>query len=107
MARVKLELPAQFNFRTNIPIRIQDLNYGNHVGNDAILSIMHEARLRTKGLRRVRHVARGRELPHAVCAQLRVEWRSVRKEVPAIVERGRLVFRELVVCHGSNGAGPC
>jgi acyl-CoA thioesterase FadM len=45
MARVKLELPAQFNFRTNIPIRIQDLNYGNHVGNDAILSIMHEARM--------------------------------------------------------------
>jgi len=45
MARVKLELPAQFNFSTNIPIRIQDLNYGKHVGNDAILSIMHEARM--------------------------------------------------------------
>ncbi|HEY8915178.1 MAG TPA: thioesterase family protein [Chitinophaga sp.] len=45
MARVKLELPAQFNFSTSIPIRIQDLNYGKHVGNDAILSIMHEARI--------------------------------------------------------------
>ncbi|MER3497224.1 MAG: thioesterase [Chitinophagaceae bacterium] len=46
MARVKLELPDRFHFSTIIPIRITDLNYGNHVGNDAILSILHEARVR-------------------------------------------------------------
>lgn len=45
MARIKLTLPAAFGFKTQIPVRIQDLNYGNHVGNDAILSIMHEARM--------------------------------------------------------------
>ncbi|WP_295118949.1 thioesterase family protein [uncultured Chitinophaga sp.] len=45
MARVKISLPEQFKFSTQIPIRIQDVNYGGHVGNDAILSIMHEARL--------------------------------------------------------------
>ena len=45
MARIKLTLPANFNFSTLIPIRITDLNYGNHVGNDAILSILHEARM--------------------------------------------------------------
>jgi YbgC/YbaW family acyl-CoA thioester hydrolase len=26
-------------------VRITDINYGNHLGNDAILSILHEARL--------------------------------------------------------------
>lgn len=45
MARVKIELPEKFSFETQIPIRITDLNYGNHVGNDTILSILHEARV--------------------------------------------------------------
>lgn len=45
MARIKLSLPSHFQFSTLIPIRITDLNYGNHVGNDSILSIIHEARV--------------------------------------------------------------
>jgi len=46
MARVKIELPEKFIFKTEIPIRISDINYGGHLGNDAVLSIAHEARLR-------------------------------------------------------------
>jgi acyl-CoA thioester hydrolase len=45
MARVKLHLPTSFQFRTEIPIRISDINYGGHLGNDAVLSIVHEARI--------------------------------------------------------------
>src|SRR5512140_2273660 len=45
MARVKLQLPASFPFRTEIPVRISDINYGGHLGNDAVLSIVHEARI--------------------------------------------------------------
>jgi acyl-CoA thioesterase FadM len=45
MPRIKIELPEKFSFETIIPIRITDLNYGNHVGNDTILSILHEARV--------------------------------------------------------------
>ncbi|MES2880971.1 MAG: thioesterase family protein [Bacteroidota bacterium] len=45
MARIKLELPKQFLFQTTIPVRITDVNYGGHVGNDAILSLIHEARM--------------------------------------------------------------
>jgi acyl-CoA thioester hydrolase len=44
MARVTIELPEQFVFTTEIAVRITDLNYGGHVGNDTILSIAHEAR---------------------------------------------------------------
>lgn len=45
MARIKLTAPPTFSFSTQIPVRITDLNYGNHLGNDAVLSILHEARM--------------------------------------------------------------
>ena len=44
MARIKIDLPKEFKFSTTIPVRITDVNYGGHVGNDSILSIIHEAR---------------------------------------------------------------
>ncbi len=46
VARVRLEIPEKFPFTTEIPIRISDINYGGHLGNDAVLSIVHEARVR-------------------------------------------------------------
>lgn len=46
MARTKLQLPDTFSFTTSIPVRITDINYGGHTGNDSILSILHEARVR-------------------------------------------------------------
>lgn len=46
MARIKLDMPGQFPFSTEIPVRISDINYGGHLGNDAVLAIAHEARLR-------------------------------------------------------------
>jgi acyl-CoA thioesterase FadM len=45
MARVKLDIPQSFLFQTTIPVRITDINYGGHAGNDSILSIIHEARM--------------------------------------------------------------
>lgn len=45
MARIKLSLPDNFHFSTLLPVRITDLNYGGHLGNDAVLSILHEARV--------------------------------------------------------------
>lgn len=45
MARIKLTLPSAFSFFARIPVRITDVNYGNHLGNDALLSLMHEARM--------------------------------------------------------------
>jgi acyl-CoA thioesterase FadM len=45
MPRVELELPERFQFVTEIPLRITDINYGGHLGNDALLSLLHEARV--------------------------------------------------------------
>lgn len=45
MQRIRIELPQTFSFVTHIPVRITDLNYGGHVGNDTVLTIIHEARM--------------------------------------------------------------
>lgn len=45
MARLSIEMPAQFLGSFYIPVRITDINYGNHTGNDAFVGILHEARM--------------------------------------------------------------
>lgn len=44
MARIEIQLPENFIFQTEIAVRVSDLNYGNHVGNDSVLTLMQEAR---------------------------------------------------------------
>jgi acyl-CoA thioester hydrolase len=46
MARIKLKLPDNFNFSTHLDVRITDINYGGHLGNDSVLAMIHEARVR-------------------------------------------------------------
>lgn len=46
MARIKLTLPETFSFSTQIQVRIDDINYGNHLSNDSYLKFMQEARMR-------------------------------------------------------------
>ncbi|WP_323750443.1 thioesterase family protein [Marinobacter sp.] len=45
MARIKLDFPDDaFSFETRIPVRISDINGANHLGNDALISMLSEAR---------------------------------------------------------------
>jgi acyl-CoA thioester hydrolase len=46
MVRIRLELPKQFPFSTDIPVRISDINYNNHLGHDSIITMIHESRVR-------------------------------------------------------------
>jgi YbgC/YbaW family acyl-CoA thioester hydrolase len=46
MPRVEIELPEHFAFSTELEVRVSDLNYGNHVGNDGVLTLIHEVRRR-------------------------------------------------------------
>lgn len=32
-------------FTIDVPVRIYDINYGNHLGHDSLISILHEARV--------------------------------------------------------------
>ncbi|WP_345544375.1 thioesterase family protein, partial [Streptomyces chitinivorans] len=45
MARIKLSFPNDvFIYETQMPVRITDINGANHLGNDALISMLSEAR---------------------------------------------------------------
>lgn len=46
MPRIKIELPDRFLFATEIPIYIGHINYGHHLDNAVLLSLVSEARVR-------------------------------------------------------------
>jgi acyl-CoA thioester hydrolase len=46
MARVQLELPEDFSFAIELEVRVTDMNYVGHLSNDAVLALLHEARVR-------------------------------------------------------------
>ncbi|MFP4049469.1 MAG: acyl-CoA thioesterase [Desulfovermiculus sp.] len=46
MSRVQVNLPQNHVFTTEIPLRIDDINFGGHMGNDAVLTLAQEARTR-------------------------------------------------------------
>lgn len=37
---------TDFHFQTTISVLVQHINYGNHLGHDALVSLLHEARVR-------------------------------------------------------------
>jgi acyl-CoA thioester hydrolase len=45
VARVKLDLPDRYLFTTELSLRVSDINYGGHLGNDAVLSLAQEVRV--------------------------------------------------------------
>jgi len=45
MPRVRLKPLDQYPFSIKIVVRVTDLNYGGHLGNDSLLSLVHEARV--------------------------------------------------------------
>jgi len=45
MARIKLQIVDKYLFEMKIPVRISDLNYGNHLANHVYLEMMQEARM--------------------------------------------------------------
>jgi acyl-CoA thioester hydrolase len=46
MARITIPVPDKFIFTTEIPIRIDDINQGNHLSHISCIALIHEARTR-------------------------------------------------------------
>ncbi|MCP1659172.1 acyl-CoA thioesterase [Neisseria perflava] len=46
MPRITVPLPETILFSTDLTVQVGDLNYGNHLSNDAVLRLCHEARMR-------------------------------------------------------------
>lgn len=45
MARIKIKLPEEYLFSTSLQVRIGEINYGGHVGNEQYLLYAQEARV--------------------------------------------------------------
>ena len=45
MPRIRLKPAPDYAFQIELSIRVTDLNYGGHLGNDRLLSLIHEARV--------------------------------------------------------------
>lgn len=46
MARIKLQKPQEYIFTSTQELTINFINYGGHMGNDAILTLCQEARIK-------------------------------------------------------------
>ncbi|MED5525498.1 MAG: acyl-CoA thioesterase [Pseudomonadota bacterium] len=44
MARVQLTFPDTTLFQCALPLRISDINYGQHLGHDTLVTLLHEGR---------------------------------------------------------------
>ncbi len=44
MARIEINLPERYAFTAHVPIRLGDINRGNHLSHVSLLSIIEEAR---------------------------------------------------------------
>ncbi|MFK7798381.1 MAG: thioesterase family protein [Aureispira sp.] len=42
--RIKLDMPQNYDFRTELTVRVTDINYGGHVGNEMLLVYAQQAR---------------------------------------------------------------
>jgi len=45
MSRVEVSFPEKSHFSTELTVRIGDINYGNHLGHDRMVTMIHEARI--------------------------------------------------------------
>ena len=45
MERVKFKLPENEVFKMPLTLMVNHMNYGNHLGNDSVMTLNHEARI--------------------------------------------------------------
>lgn len=72
--RIKISVPDKVVASLTIPVRITDINYGNHLGNDALISIIHEARV--QWLRQLGYTELNIENTGIIMSDLAVEYKN-------------------------------
>ncbi len=45
MSRLQLKPRKMYQYLTNLEVRVAEVNYGGHVGNDQMIALLHQARL--------------------------------------------------------------
>ena len=104
MPRVRLEFPAEaILHRHALSVRITDMNYGRHLGHDALVSLLHEARVAALASRELSEWDLG-GFP-SVVADLAVQYQGeaawpdalvVETAIPAIEGKALCVYHRVV-----------
>ncbi len=74
MARIEIEMIDNFVFVTELEVRMTDINSANHVGHDAFVSLINEARVRF--LEYLGFPVKGVEKKGLIIADLAVSYKS-------------------------------
>lgn len=90
MERIKILLPPNLPFTTQLPVRVTDLNYAGHVGNDSFLSLIHEIRLQF--------------FAHYGYDELNIEGVGTIMADVAMQYRGEVFYPDTLICHAGYGA---
>jgi acyl-CoA thioester hydrolase len=45
MPKIKLKKQVNYEFSYDVVLKVRDINYGGHLGNDSLVSLTHEVRL--------------------------------------------------------------
>ncbi len=45
MCRIRIDTTGKLLKTVSLPVRITDINYGNHTGNDSLVGLIHETRM--------------------------------------------------------------
>ncbi len=57
MARIKIQLPEKYLYSTSLQVRIGEINYGGHVGNEQYLLYAQEARVQFLNLHNLKEIS--------------------------------------------------
>lgn len=82
MSRIKIALPKTFIFQTTLSVRINNINYGGHLGHDSVLTLSHEARVRF--------------FDHLGYSELDIEGVAIILGDAAIVYRGEAFYKDIL-----------
>ena len=76
MSRLKLKALESYQFESSAKIRVSDLNYGNHLGNDALVSLIHNARVELLSKHGFSELNIGQEKVGIIMSGLQVQYRA-------------------------------
>ncbi len=83
--RLEIPVPETEPFITRIPVRIGDMNYGGHLGNDRYLSVIHEARVQW--------------LNHFGYTELDIEGVGLVMNEAALQYKAEVFYPDTLICH--------
>jgi acyl-CoA thioester hydrolase len=76
MPRIKLKERPNYEYAHSLKVRVTDINYGGHLGNEALLELIHEARAAFLQKLGFNTVMKGEDLLGLIIADIAVNFKA-------------------------------